>query len=79
MYIVICYDSIFDDGKIIGLIYFSKIKHIINYTKGVIKYADLKPKHDDKKYRTYKNFFKIIRVRNDDVIKYFTGSFYKSF
>lgn len=77
MYIVICFDSIFDNGKIIGFIYFSKIKHIIHYTKGVIKYADLKQKRNDRKYRTYKNFFKIIKVKNDDVIKYFCGNFYK--
>ena len=53
MYILIIYLDI--NKKVIrSIILFDKIKDIIEYTDGLIKYNDIGKKQ---KYRTYKSFF----------------------
>lgn len=43
-----------------GLFFFEKIKHMIDFTGNVLKYTDIHEK--TKKYKTYKNYFKVIKV-----------------
>lgn len=74
MYILVCYNN-FENTRINGLVYFDDIKDIISFTNGVIKYSDTKTKK--RYYRTYKSLFKIVRVRKDHLIKYFSGLFFE--
>lgn len=75
MYICIVFNDL-EQKRINGLIYFMKIKDIIEYTNKLIKYSDIKQKH--KCYRTYKSFFKFQKVRTDHVIQYFCDDYYKN-
>jgi hypothetical protein len=42
--------------------YFLRQKDIIKFTNNCITYNDFKPRKHEKKYRTYKNYFKIEKV-----------------
>ena len=59
MYILIIYLDI-NKKFIRSIILFDKIKDIIEYTDGLIKYNDIGKKQQ--KYRTYKSFFEVIHV-----------------
>lgn len=74
MFILVCYNNL-ENTKINGLIYFDYLKDIIKFSNGIIKYSDTKKKK--RYYKTYKSFFKIIKVRKDHLIKYFSGSFFE--
>lgn len=76
MYICIVYNDL-DQHRINGLIYFNKIKDVIHYTNGIIKYSDVKEKQ--RCYKTYKSLFKFIKVRTDHCIQYFSDNFYSNF
>ena len=77
MYIVRVYHDL-EQTQIIGLIYFVKIKHIIEFSKKLIRYNDIKNNTTTKIYKTYKNLFRIEEVRGDHVCKYFSDYFYHS-
>lgn len=49
-----------DQTKLNGIFLFDKIKQIIIFTENLLKYTDINRK--PKKYKTYKNFFKVIKV-----------------
>lgn len=68
MYLVIVYHDI-DRYLINSLCLFDKIKDIIAWSKGIIKYNDIQK--NDRKYKTYKSYFKIIEVNRRDETKYF--------
>lgn len=79
MYIVRVYDDLDKTKrKIIGLIYYVKMKHIIEFSKKLIRYNDLK-KTTNKKYKTYKDLFEIEEVNNLNVCKYFSDGFYDKY
>ena len=69
MYILLIYINQTRD-KIKSIIFFDKIKDIIEYTKGLIKYNDVNK--NNRKYKTYKSFFQVLYVSNRDTGKYFT-------
>ena len=60
-YCLLLYNDI-HQSKINGIFLFEKIKNISIFTNGLLKYSDVKNKH--KKYKTYKNFFKIIKFQS---------------
>ena len=49
------------NNQIIFCRYFKKQKDIIQFTKNNITYNDFKPRKTPKKYRTYKDYFRIER------------------
>lgn len=77
MYIVIVFDSLIEsERKIIGLIYFVKMKDIIKFSKKLISYEDLKDK-TNKKYKTYKSLFKVDKINSLHACKYFCDGFFE--
>ena len=58
MYILIVYSDL-EQTEIIFIGRFFKIKNIIEYTDNVLKYSTT---NKQKKYKTYKDLFKIIKV-----------------
>lgn len=77
MYIVVVYDSLeITERKIIGLIYFVKMKDIIKFSNKIISYVDLKDK-TNKKYKTYKSLFHIEKVNSINTCKYFCDGFFE--
>lgn len=79
MYIVTVYDDLDKEvRKIIGFIYFCKMKHIIKFSNNLIRYNDLK-QNQNKKYKTYKDLFSIEEVNSINVCKYFSDHFYDNF
>ncbi len=68
MYLVIIYND-FENDVINSFCLFDKIKDIIEYTKGILKYNDVQKR--DRIYKTYKSFFRIIEVSRKDERQYF--------
>ncbi len=65
----------FENSLINGIALFDKIKDIIQWSQGILKYNDVQKKN--RLYRTYKSFFKIHEVSRRDERKYFPK--YKKF
>jgi hypothetical protein len=68
MYLVVVYND-FEKSTINCMAMFDKIKDIIEWSGGILKYNDLQKR--DRIYRTYKSFFKIHEVSRKDERKYF--------
>ena len=67
-YILILYNNL-EQEKINGLFLFEKIKNICDFTDGLIKYSDIKEKK--KEYKTYKNYFRVIKYNGANTIREF--------
>ena len=68
MYLLIIYLDI-NKKYIKCVILFDKIKDIIHYTFGLVKYNDINKKNS--RYKTYKSFFEVIYVSTREAVKYF--------
>lgn len=68
MFMVMIYND-FENKILNGVRLFDKIKDIILWSKGIIKYNDLTK--EKRIYKTYKSFFRIIEVHIQDESYYF--------
>jgi len=68
MYMVFIYDD-FENTTLNSVCLFDKIKDILTWSKGLLKYNDVSK--ITRVYKTYKCFFKIIEVSKTYEIKYF--------
>lgn len=68
MYILIIFNDPNCD-KINCFIKFNKINEIIIWSKGIIRYSDVKKK--TRVYKTRKSFFRVLYVSNEDEALYF--------
>ncbi len=59
----------FENKKLNSFYMFDKIKDIIKWSNGLLKYNDVSK--EERIYKTYKSFFKIIEVNKIDEIYYF--------
>ncbi len=74
MYLVVIYHD-FEHSLINGMALFDKIKDIIEWSSGILKYNDVQKR--ERIYKTYKSFFKIFDISKRNEIKYFPK--YKKF
>jgi len=76
MYVLLIFND-FKKQLLNAIYFFNTIKDIIKWSKGIIKYNDIQK--NQRKYNTYKCFFKIIEVHPQDEIYYFPKfkKFYK--
>jgi negative regulator of genetic competence, sporulation and motility len=68
MYVVFIYND-YENKLLNSICFFSKIKDILIWSKGLIKYNDVSK--TSRVYKTYKCFFKVIEVPKKDEHKYF--------
>lgn len=68
MYLVIIYHD-FENTLINAMALFDKIKDIIAWSHGILKYNDVQK--TERKYRTYKSVFRIIEVHKKNEMRYF--------
>jgi hypothetical protein len=68
MYMILVYND-FENKKLNSFYMFDKIKDIIKWSNGLLKYNDVSK--EERIYKTYKSFFKIIEVNKIDEIYYF--------
>lgn len=68
MYLLLIFND--QDNQVLNAIWmFDTFKQMSHRTKGLIKYSDINKR--DRKYRTAKSFFRVIRFTNDDTRLYF--------
>ena len=68
MYMVFIYND-YENTTINSICLFDKIKDILTWSKGLLKYNDVSK--TTRVYKTYKCFFKIIEVSKTYELKYF--------
>lgn len=68
MYAVFIYND-YENTILNSVCFFDKIKDILTWSKGLIKYNDVSK--TTRVYKTYKCFFKVIEVPRQAEIKYF--------
>lgn len=68
MYAVFIYND-YENTTLNSICLFDKIKDILTWSKGLLKYNDVSK--TTRVYKTYKCFFKIIEVSKYDELKYF--------
>lgn len=68
MYMILIFND-FENKKLNSFCMFDKIKDIIKWSNGLLKYNDVSK--EERIYKTYKSFFKIIEVNKIDEIYYF--------
>jgi len=68
MYMVFIYND-YENTTLNSVCLFDKIKDILTWSKGLLKYNDVSK--TTRVYKTYKCFFKIIEVSSKDEILYF--------
>ncbi len=68
MYAVFIYND-FENTTLNSICLFDKIKDILTFSKGLLKYNDVSK--TKRIYKTYKVFFKIIEISKFDELRYF--------
>lgn len=68
MYVVFIYHN-YEEKILNSICLFDKIKDILTWSKGLIKYNDVSK--TSRVYRTYKCYFKVIEVLRQNEQKYF--------
>lgn len=68
MYMLLIFND--QETKLLNAIWmFDNFKQMSQYTNGLIKYSDINKKN--RKYKTSKSFFRVIRFNNNDTKLYF--------